>query len=62
MNPSNSSMATLGIGVPAATVLAWLTHVLFGVEVPGPVEAAGGALIAGLIGLFFKGGLREHTE
>jgi hypothetical protein len=55
MRPSNSTFASVGIGVPAATVISW-TVSLFGVVMPGPVEAAIGAIISSVIGYFFLGG------
>lgn len=55
MKPSNSTFASVGIGVPAATVISWIVS-QFGIVMPGPVEAAIGALISAVVGYFFLGG------
>lgn len=55
MKPSNSTLAGLGIGVPLATIIAWILN-LQGVEMPGEVQAALGAVISACIGYFFSGG------
>ncbi len=62
MKPSQSTVASVGIGVPAATVLAWAIQQFGGVEVPGPVESAMGAIVGALIGYFFLGGQAADTE
>lgn len=62
MKPSASTVASVGIGVPVATILAWASSAFAGVEVPGPVEAAFGAVISALVGYFFLGGKAAHTE
>ena len=62
MKPSASTIASLGIGVPVATIIAWAANEFGGVVVPGPVEAAFGAVAGALIGWFFKGGQASHTE
>lgn len=59
--PSASTVASVGLGVPIATVLAWLLSQFAGVEVPGPVEAAIGAIVSAIVGYFFIGGKRADT-
>lgn len=59
--PSNSTMASVGLGIPLATVLSWLTDVAFHLQMPGPVEAALGALASAAIGYFFNGGKHGDT-
>ena len=60
--PSSSTIASVGIGVPIATVAAWIAGVCCNVAVPGEVQAAIGALISAAIGYFFVGGRRADTE
>lgn len=60
--PSTSTVASVGIGIPVATVLAWLLNAFAAIEVPGEVQAAVGALVSALIGYFFAGGRRADTE
>lgn len=60
--PSSSTIASVGIGVPIATVAAWLVGVCCNVPVPGEVQAAIGALISAAVGYFFVGGRRADTE
>ncbi len=62
MQASPSTIASAGLGVPVATLVSWLVNVFTGIEVPGPVEAAFGAIVAALIGYFFIGGRREDVE
>lgn len=59
MKPSQSTIASLGIGVPLATIASWALTTWGGVEVPGPVEAAFGAVLGAVVGYFFKGGMSE---
>lgn len=61
MKPSNSTFAAVGIGVPLATILAWILT-MRGIEMPGEVQAAMGAVISAVVGLFFKGGKASDTE
>ncbi|TXH46100.1 MAG: hypothetical protein E6Q97_30290 [Desulfurellales bacterium] len=56
MTPSPSTLASVGLGVPIATVGAWLANVFGGIEMPGEVQAALGALISAGIGYAFSGG------
>lgn len=56
MKPSNSTVASVGIGVPLATIISWSVHTFVGVEVPGEVQAALGAALSAAIGYFFSGG------
>ena len=60
--PSGSTFASVGIGIPVAVVMSWLVSTFGGVEVPGPVEAALGAIISALVGYFFTGGKAVDTE
>lgn len=62
MKPSVSTIASVGIGVPVATVASWVVSQFAGVDVPGPVEAAFGAIISALIGYFFPGGQAADTK
>jgi hypothetical protein len=59
--PSASTVASVGIGIPVATVAAWLLQQFAAVEMPGEVQAAVGALVSALIGYWFTGGRREDT-
>lgn len=60
MTPSNSTLASVGIGVPVATLVSWLVS-LTGVIMPGPVEAAVGVLISAIVGYGFRGGQANTT-
>jgi len=60
--PSNSTFASVGLGVPVATVIAWLLNTFANVVVPGEVQAAMGALVSALVGYFFIGGQNADTE
>ena len=60
--PSSSTIASVGIGIPVATVLAWILSVCCSVPVPGEVQAAVGALVSAIVGYFFMGGRRADTE
>ncbi len=59
--PSSSTVASVGIGIPVATVIVWLVGELAAVEVPGPVEAAIGVIISAVVGYFFSGGKHEDV-
>ena len=59
--PSNSTIASVGIGIPLATIISWIVS-LTGAVMPGPVEAALGAVISAAVGYFFLGGKKEHTQ
>lgn len=61
IRPSGSTIASVGIGVPVATVLAWLLQTFAAVEVPGEVQAAVGALVSAMTGYFFIGGKHEDV-
>ena len=61
MTPSPSTMASVGLGVPASTLISWILNVTLSVEVPGEVQAAMGALISAIIGMFFLGGKRADV-
>ena len=60
--PSTSTVASVGIGVPIATVAAWLLQAFASVEVPGEVQAALGAIVSAIVGYLFTGGKRVDTE
>lgn len=60
--PSNSTFASVGIGIPVAIVLAWVSHQFLNVDVPGEVQAALGAIVSSTVGYFFSGGRRADTE
>lgn len=60
--PSNSTFASVGIGVPVAIVVAWASREFLKVDMPGEVQAALGAIISASIGYFFSGGRRADTE
>lgn len=62
MRPSPSTYASIGIGVPAATVAAWFLDACCQIPVPGEVQAAMGALISALVGYFFIGGKNEDVN
>lgn len=62
MKPSVSTVASVGIGVPVATIVSWALGTFVGVEVPGPVEAAFGAVIGAVVGYFFHGGKADDTQ
>jgi hypothetical protein len=62
MKPSTSTIASAAIGVPLATIISWLLNTFVGVEVPGPVEAAFGAVLGAGVGYFFMGGKAVDTE
>ena len=59
--PSSSTVASVGLGIPVATILAWVMATFAGVEVPGEVQAAVGALVSAAVGYFFTGGRRDDT-
>ena len=61
MRPSTSTVASVGIGVPVATILSWAVNTFAGVEVPGEVQAAFGAVVSAVIGYFFSGGKSEDV-
>lgn len=65
--PSNSTIASVGIGIPAATIISWLWNGIASVKfpelvMPGPVEAAIGAIISAGVGYFFHGGKANDTQ
>lgn len=63
MTPTAKDMATAGIGIPLATIISWALNTFWGVEVPGPVEAAFGASLTALIGyLVTFGGRSEELK
>ena len=60
--PSASTVASVGIGIPVATVGAWALDICCQISMPGEVQAAAGALISAAVGYFFVGGKRIDTE
>lgn len=62
MKPSNSTIASVGIGVPVAVIVSWAANEFGGVEIPGTVEAAFGVIVSALAGYFFTGGKAVDTE
>jgi len=60
--PSQSTVASIGIGVPLATLVAWVCSEFFSVSMPGEVQAALGALVSSGVGWFFVGGRRADTQ
>lgn len=62
MKPSQSTVASAIVGVPLATIISWALNTFAGVAVPGPVEAAFGAVLGALVGYVFKGGRAADTE
>jgi hypothetical protein len=62
MRPSVSTVASVGIGVPFATIVSWCVNTFAGVEMPGEVQAAFGAIVSALVGYLFKGGKAVDTE
>lgn len=62
MNMSNSTLASAGLGVPVALILAWILNQFVGVEMPGEIQAASGAVISSIIGYFFAGGRKSDVE
>jgi len=61
MKPSNSTVASAAIGIPLATIVSWGLNTFLGVSVPGPVEAAFGAVLGALVGYFFSGGRADDV-
>lgn len=62
MKPSASTIASVGIGVPCATILSWVISQITGNPMPGPVEAALGAVISAVIGYIFPGGQSQDLQ
>lgn len=62
MKPSNSTLASVGIGIPLATIASWVVTTFAGIEVPGPVEAAIGAVLGALAGYWFEGGQQRKDN
>lgn len=60
--PSASTVASVGIGIPLATVAAWCMQQFASIEVPGEVQAAFGALVSAGVGYLFAGGKRRDME
>ena len=60
--PSRSTFASVGIGVPVATIIAWTLERFTATPMPGEVQAAVGALVSALVGYFFVGGRRRDVE
>ena len=62
MMPSNSTIASVGLGVPVAVIVAWALNTFAGIGMPGEVQAALGAIVSAGTGFFFNGGQAAHTE
>ncbi|HMU15801.1 MAG TPA: hypothetical protein PKC95_00020 [Thauera aminoaromatica] len=60
--PSSSTVASVGIGIPVATLIAWILNQFAAIQMPGEVQAALGALVSSSVGYFFTGGRRVDTE
>ena len=54
-------MASIGIGIPAVTLLAWILKECCMIEMPGEVQAAVGIIIGAIVGLPFAGGSVANT-
>ena len=54
--PSSSTVASGTLGVAVAVLVAWVLQQFVGVEMPGEVQAALGAIVSTVIGFFFTGG------
>lgn len=61
MKPSASTVASVVIGAPVATLISWLVDVVAHIAMPPHVEAALGAVISGIIGYCFLGGQSADT-
>jgi hypothetical protein len=61
LKPSTSTVASIGIGVPVATIISWALTEFAKIAVPGPVEAAIGVVIGAIVGYFFLGGKAADT-
>lgn len=48
--PSQNTVASFALGVPIATIGAWVAQLCCQVAVPGEVQAAVGAILTALIG------------
>lgn len=62
MKPSQSTVASFGIGVPTASIVAWCLQMFAGVTMPSHVEAALGALVSAIVSYFFRGGRAADTQ
>lgn len=62
MKPSTSTVASFGLGVPVAVILAWALKQFAGVEMPDEVQLAFGAVVSAAVGYFFVGGKSADTE
>ena len=60
--PSSSTIASVGIGIPVATIISWVLNQCCQMEMPGEVQAATGALTSAIVGYFFAGGKAVHLE
>lgn len=61
MKPSESTVASIAIGAPVATLIVWFIT-LAGVDVPDHIEPAIGAVISAIVGFFFWGGRSADTK
>jgi hypothetical protein len=60
MKPSTSTVASVGLGIPIATMVKWILS-LFGVEMPEDVTLQAGVLFGAIVGYFFQGGKAADT-
>lgn len=61
MTPSTNTIASVGLGVPIATVAAWAVGVCCSIAVPGEVQAAAGALVSAAIG-YIAEAVQHHRQ
>lgn len=61
MKPSNSTIASAGLGLPVAIVTAWLAG-QFGLDMTAEVQTAFGVIISTVIGYFFEGGKKAAAS
>lgn len=59
--PSNSTIASVGIGLPVTVFIAWLFKQFAGIDMPGEVQAAVAVIISAGSGYFFSGGRKADT-
>ena len=54
--PSASTVASVGIGIPLTVLVIWLLKTYLAVDMPPEVQGALGALLSTATGYFFSGG------
>lgn len=55
LKPSVNTVLSAGLGVPLAVIIAWIVG-LIGIQMPGEVQAALGAILSALVGYLSPGG------